>query len=216
MVRFRIIRLAVVLILALTQTACMVTSENPLIAPESAKVDERLFGQWKRVEKDETAHYFIGRAAGITNCPEGLMVLHLAKIAPNHEIEWGEGPGYLFAAKVGKDDYLHLIERKDDSKKMTEWNKTEIKSYHILKYSIVDDRLVGQLMDLDVTTMAIEKGKLKGEVHRRKGKDNLETGEVQSVILKESSENLRKYLENGGSRTLFNDKEKTVLTRVKW
>ena len=94
--------------------------------------------------------------------------------------------------------------------------KADIKSYFLIKYAIADDRLTFWLMDREATAKAVDGGKLKGAVTRSKTKDNSQVGAVERVMLKDSTENLRRFLENGGNTTLFNDKEKAVLTRVKW
>lgn len=208
MSRTRTLGVVVVLILAMTQTSCMVESEHPLIEPEKAKLDERLFGQWKTVVDDRTMHHFIGKPVEIANCPAGLIVRHGATFSAQHEIAWDAQPLYGFAAKIGKDDYFHLIGFQDDGDiwKLTDWKQADIKSYLLIKYAVADGRLTYWPMNLETTAKAVDCGKLKGVVTRGK----------KRVMLKESTENLRRFLENGGNTTLFNDKEKTVLTRVKW
>ena len=123
MSRSRTVGVIGMLLLAITQISCVVESEHPLIDPEKAQLDERLFGQWKMVDGDRTVHHFFGKPTGIMDCPAGLVVLHGATFSAKHEIDWDSQPMYGFAAKVGKEDYLHLIGGNAEAKKMTEWKR---------------------------------------------------------------------------------------------
>jgi hypothetical protein len=213
----RTVGVSALAIVALMQTSCVVESDQPLIDIGKATLDERILGQWKSVEGDRTVLHFVGRPAGIADCPDALMVLHSVTVGSKQELSWDGLPVYGFTAKVGKDDYFHMIALAGDgdAQRPTDWKKVDIHSYLILKYAITDGRLTYWLMNLDAAAKAIDDGKLKGVVTRSKNKDGGESKGVQGVTFKDSSANLRRFLENGGNTTLFNDKEKIVLTRVK-
>ncbi len=201
------------------QTSCVVDSVEPLSDPANAEVDGRLFGQWKLKEgKNETTDYIIGRppAGSIKNCPPGVMVAYAFRRSAKDEVSADSAPMYFFVTKIGKDDYLNLVNAKDD-KRLDTWNRDELKSFIPVKYSVAQDRLTILLMDLNATATVIESGKLKGKVFRQKTvKDGAQVdGRVEQVHLTDSSANLVKFLDGAGSRTLFPEKEKMVMDRVK-
>jgi hypothetical protein len=205
--------------LSLSQTSCVVDSVEPLSDPATTEVDRRLFGQWKvkelgfvfpLVPKSDTLDYIIGRPpeGSIKDCPPGLMVLHGFRRSAKDEVSGGKA-GYFFVTKIGKDDYMNLINLKDD-KNLVKWNREDLKSFTVVKYSVAQDRLTILLMDRSATATVIDSGKLKGKVTRPQA-----DGPVDNVHLTDSSANLAKFLAADGSRTLFLDKGKMVMDRVK-
>jgi hypothetical protein len=203
---------------SLSQTSCVVDSLNPLSDPAAAEVDSRLFGQWRHKEGNETIDYIIGRPPenSIKDCPPGLMVVYSFRRSAKGEVSGGGEPMYFFVSKIGKDDYLNLFGL-PDGKRIEKWNREDLKSFFPVKYSVVQDRLTYWLMDLNATATVIESGKLKGNVTRKKiTKDGAQVdGPIDGVHLTDASASLAKFLDGAGGQTLFADKEKTVMERVK-
>ena len=199
---------AFLLLIAMTQAGC-VDCDQPLVDPDKAEVDERLFGQWRSAEpKDFKVHYLVGRVwkNRIERAPKGLMVGYSFETGPNHEIDLGKIPGFLLTTKIGSDCYLIEIIRKELGVPK-EWKAEDVKTYTPCKYEIKDDRLTVWAMDAAATGDLIEGGKLKGRIKK---------GFIRNVRLSESTENLRVFLKTDAGKALFNDKNKTVLERVKW
>ncbi len=176
------------------------------MAPEKAEPDKRLFGRWKSPDpKEKGEPVTVALAAKkLKNAPAGL-------------IEFQEKPGkigkpksiYALSTQVGKDYYLQFVKpKKNAPDPLQEWNKADVEGYMIFKYAIDGDRWAMWLMDPDVTAKLVETGKLKGTV-KKGGFVGLE------VKLKESTENLRRFLEGAEGPTLFPDKGKAVLERAK-
>src|SRR5947209_15228341 len=90
MFRSRILARVCLLALALVQSSCAL-SENPLSDPDKAKVDERLFGQWKFIDKDKgggTTHVFFGKPgkSEFVGVPAGLTVAHEVTFSADSEV----------------------------------------------------------------------------------------------------------------------------------
>lgn len=204
--------------LSLSQTSCVVDSVEPFSDPATAEVDGRLFGQWRHKEGTETLDYIIGRVPenSIKDSPSGLMVVYSFRRSAKNEVSGGGEPMYFFVSKIGKDEYVNLV-AVADGKRFEKWNRDELKSFIPVKYSVAQDRLTYWLMDLNATATVIESGKLKGKVTRQKTtKDGAQVdGPIDGVHLTDSTANLAKFLDGAGGRTLFVDKGKTVMERVK-
>lgn len=209
------------LLLALAQTSCVVESINPLSDPDDAKMDERLFGQWKVINKEkdrDTEFWFVGRprVSEIKDAPAGLMVNYGLVISPQNEVSSNGMPSYFFVTKLGKNHYVNIatLEEPKEPKGPIVWKKSEVKGYLLMKYTVTESKLTMWMMDRELTAKAVDAGKLKGIVRRNKDKDGKETT-VESVTLKDSTADLAKFID-AANPSLFAEKEPIVLERVKW
>jgi hypothetical protein len=205
-------------LLTTAQTACSgVSSEQPLSDPKSSEVDKRLFGQWKATDNRDEMNFIFGRPPenSIEDCPPGLILAYSFNRNANDEIHADARPAYLFVTKIGDETYINGVNG-NDGKELQKWKADDLTRYSLMKYSVEAERLTIWLMNRDAAAKYVENGKLKGEVKRRQTKkDGPLDGEVDHVLLKDTTANLVKFLAGGGNRTLFSDKGKLVLNRVK-
>ena len=205
-----------VVALTLGQTACEVTTLHPLSNPQTATFDERLFGEWRlRNPADEGLYtrYFVGRTVGeVKEAPKGLFVIHSVSVDTREKTVMANNlPLYGFSSKVDSNDFLNVVELKKEKDQPLAWEVKEGRRYIPIKYVAEPNRLTIWLMDRAAATEAVEGRKLEGKVYG--GMNNM--FQFQRVFLTETTENLRDFIEKGGHRTLFNDKNKQVLDRVK-
>ena len=202
-----------VVVLTLSQTACVVETQHPLSDPETATFDERLLGEWRGADGDGHFElYFIGKIEGaVGKAPTGLFGVHSVRVNTKAKaVASSESPLYGFSSKIGSSDFLNLVELKKTNDQPLAWESKEAKKYLPMKYAVEPNRLTVWNLDLEATAKEVEGGKLAGKVNRGMNKM------IQSVFLTDSTEKLRAYLEKGGNKTIFNDKNKLVLERVKW
>lgn len=92
-----------------------------------------------------------------------------------------------------------------------------------MKYRVEEDRLTIWFLNRDAAEAAIQKGQLRGTIVdkvEREGKWEGKWGKFEiasgtKVTTLTDSENLSKFLADGGDKVLFPEKDKTILTRVK-
>ncbi len=156
--------------------------------------------------------YFIGKTDGeVDKAPKGLLGVHTVRVNTKAKAVASSGtPLYGFSSKIGSSDFLNLLELKKANDQPLTWESKEAKKYLPMKYAVEPNRLTVWNLDLEATAKEVEGGKLAGKVNRGMNKM------IQSVFLTDSTEKLRGYFEKGGNKTLFNDKNKLVLERVKW
>ncbi len=197
-------------LLLLSQTACVVESQHPLADPATATFDDRLFGEWRMPDgADYYQHYFIGKVRDeVADAPKGLFAIYHVRVNMKEKsIHPGDSPLFGFSCKVGASDFMNLVELKKENDKPRTWGTPK---YLLTKYAVEKDKLTVWLFDLPATAKAVESGSLTGKVDY--GKDK----KVRSVFLSDPTEKLRGFLEKGGEKSLFNEKAKLVLDRVKW
>ena len=203
-----------ILSISLSLNSCVVESKNPLSNPDDSVPDHRLYGQWKRTEKDGSgAHVFFGRPWGnpVDNLPSGIMVSNAISCGPNHAISGYPQITWLFTTNINEENYANVIAPELlDREKHPQWERANIKSVHIAKYAISGDQLTIWIMDVKSAASVVQRGQLKGQVKRSSD------GSVDEVMLTESAEVLSGFLRNGGSKTLFPEKNRQVYYRVKW
>jgi hypothetical protein len=218
MSRIRIMTGFGVLLLALSQVSCAsVVSQSPLSDPDDAKVDERLFGQWKTDKEAKIfggSYWFIGRpyATDLKNAPAGLMVARGISISRQNELSSDDGPLYFFVSKIGENQYANLV-RNDPKKKLAEWDKDDSRIYDIWKYTATEKKLTIWWVDPDLAAKAVAAGKIKGEVKKRPDKNGKETDKVDKVTLMDTIAKTAKFID-GANPTIFTN-EPLVLDRVK-
>jgi hypothetical protein len=106
----------------------------------------------------------------------------------------------FFVSRLGDSSYANVIvEPESDHSKTKYW---------LFKYSVGGDRLSVWGMNSEETARVIEAGQLKGAV-QRDGKNR-----ITKVYLTDTTENLQRFLRDGGDRIVFTDSGRTVYSRV--
>jgi hypothetical protein len=167
-------------------TGC-VASVQPLSDAKTSVPDLQLLGAWEFID-DETKEATRVVVSRKKDAPNVLV----AVADDGKEKETGE----LFLTQIGKDHFVSVENTDKDGKKQ----------YVIAKYEITKDGLSVWGADTDFFAAAVEKKELKGTIKQ---------GEVfRDVLLDESPEKLRKFLEKHGAKCFTNETPLTV-NRVK-
>ena len=88
-------------------------------------------------------------------------------------------------------------------------------TYFFVKYRVDEKELTVWIQEPETTAQAIEAGKLKGVVTRKK-KDCAPNGsEIEPLRITASSENIAAFFAGGGAATCYPDKNKVIYTRVR-
>ncbi len=197
-------------ILTLSLIGC-VPSKQPLSDPAQSKPDENLFGHWLEKDGDDTIIWAIGRAqlmADQKNAPPGLM---RAKPAEINKEGWVDRPWSLlfFVSKIRENSYLNLFEEKYFDGLVKDWNDAKIPAYGLIKYRVAGDRLELWLQCKRLDEV-IEKGLVKGEINWGN-----KIVKFTTAGLTDTTENLARFMQNGGDRLLYGEKPDRVLTRLR-
>lgn len=160
-------------------------SVQPLGDAKAAPVDKALAGEWRRCAKGD----------GDMEGPLGLRFTPQEKgpwlLAPmKDDGTWNDEESLpAFTTLIGCDRYLNLC-TKDDEKK-------EIR-YVFGKYSLsLDGTFMLALMTEEPVAKAIDEKRLQGKVDRN------DKGEIKSVLITDSAENIRACIEKEDPRALF-------------
>src|SRR5579859_3972891 len=120
----KVLSLSTVPILCLLLTSCVVTSDNPLSAPEKAKPDPALVGQWQN--KDDPSETYV-----FSIKDEHWM--HIEDRKKDHPPESYD----FFTTKVGENTFLNVIHLgKDDQGQPTH------EGYFIVRYRVSADHVL--------------------------------------------------------------------------
>lgn len=183
---FRSLRSFLFIGLAALFTSCVVESEFPLSLPGDSKVDERLDGVWALKKDGDTAYiHFRQHDEHWTDIAQVI-----------HEKENGlDVTGYtMFPTKIGERTYMNIVGKRFDKE------KPDSESYTFVRYELTEKgELVLRLMSMKAVAPAIEAGKLKGEIK------HAANGEVESVELHDSPENLTAFVTTADDAKLFPD-----------
>jgi hypothetical protein len=185
--------------LCLLLTSCVVTSDNPLSPPDTARVDQALVGNWFGKKDQDTFHF------SVTNAP-WMHVVITHKQADQKPDEYD-----FFPTVIGKNTFLNVVlVGKDD-------NGHTNKAYVFVRYTIDRNRVLQMWrMSQDAAAAAVRAGKLKGTVHQ--DKNPMMVGDPPhpdvDVTLQDTSANMVKYIQDANLTALFSDKMEP-LYRVK-
>lgn len=194
--------------LLFVMASCQPLSKHPLIDPNEADRDTRLYGAWVSVpQKDDDAENY-----GILQIGPATLPLEVGAAQPEkgllqawylqHSHKTGEmnaplgfffvssqvGPTWVASLSEGLDFSIGAA-AKDDMSSTRRITDTE-KRFWFLRYEVEDDTLkVWGVPKLAVIDAAIKAGELHGTVERD------EKGEAKSIELTDSTEVLRKYFE---------------------
>ncbi len=188
--------LALGMALCLVLTSCMVTSDNSLSPPETAKPDIKLLGKWQTKDDDDVYCFTI----------KDEHWMHLEVLKKNQPSDSYD----LFPTTIGKQKFLNVIQLvKDDKGEITR------QGYYIVLYNISPDHvLTTRIMDQDKAAALVKAGKLKGIV-KRNGDSSTANPLAPSqpdvdVTLQDSGADLVKFIEKSGTKSLFRDKPGTM------
>src|SRR5262249_7551518 len=154
---------------------------------EQAKTDARFFGAWKSMDEQKTNYYFFGKT-GFADVPAGLLTVVVASYDREFHTVTGAKVGYFFTTSVGDVIYGNLAFTENDREP---WAKASARGYLFVKCTFDGERLTIQTMNETATAAAIKKGHLKGTVTKTQ------------VMLTDTTENLVRFLRDGGDKILF-------------
>lgn len=211
--RFRATVRVVAAVFPLLLASCTVESTHPLSDPDQSKPAIDVSGIWTLKNNDGIAILLIGPAHETSTregLPAGIMRLAASSIDSNNLVATPEEIVF-FVTRLKSGNYLNWFDEKSitaDSKKP--WKSSVVERYTIMKYAVVADKLELRFANRENAARDIESGKVQGSVKR----DNKK--QLKFVQLTDTTENLQKYIENGGDRNLFpHDDEKIVFDRLR-
>lgn len=193
--------------------AC-VESEQPLSDAAQAEQDPRLYGLWLDTNNTgSTAYILIGDEGseplepGRADVERGLM--RYWSISQNSETKQLDEPAgtRFFCTQIGDENFATWVTPVEEGQ-----NKRP--TYFFVKYQVDDQQLTIWIQDPESTAQAIDSGKLRGIVKRR-DKPGASQPEIETLKITDSSENIRKFLAEGGSATCFPDKNKVVYSKIR-
>jgi len=200
--------------LLLTLVGC-VESEQPLSSASTAQQDPRLHGLWSHSDGGNTAYILIGAAedppseSGRPPVEPGMM--RYWSLERNDETQKLAPPSgaQFWCTKVGDHDFGNWISP------ATKEEPAKPETYFFVKYRVEGDRLSIWLQDPGKTAAAIEAGKLQGTVKRRPANASFNPGGVESIRITDSSENIRKFLADGGAVSCYPEENRVTYQRVR-
>ncbi|MCE0484166.1 MAG: hypothetical protein LV479_08015 [Methylacidiphilales bacterium] len=187
-------RLASGALLCLLLTSCVVTSDNPLSSPETAKPDPRLVGDWFTKAEGDVFHFTITHGAWMH-----VVITSKADNRPGM-IDRKPEEYDFFPTVIGNETFLNV--RLIDKDKQGH----PLKTYTFLRYSISPDRILRmEMISQDAVAEAVRAGKLKGTIHQ--DKNPLMVGQPAhpdiDVTLHDSTSRLFAFLRDSNRDTLF-------------
>ena len=187
----RLLALCAVFALTLGLGACIPTSENPVLTPDS-KLDKSLSGAWRGTLEDGGLVYLHFMRSKENTLKAVLITRENPQDAERaDEGEWATFT--LVTAEVAGTRYMSVLFDYDDGEAVT----GETRGYHLQRYAIADDgTLTIYSVDGEALAKAVESGKLQGKVDR----DQFST----DVRVTTPSEGLVAYLKSIEPATLFN------------
>lgn len=178
----RILGFSSALALLVMLASCVPESVNPLGSPAPSAADSRLEGNWLEIKNPQNSLVFTGTEAPWLQ----VLCADISKEAKEDE-EYN-----VYPTTIDKAHFLNVRGfEKDDS-----GNRKESAEFLFLRYEIdADGNLSIWSMDEDIVVKAIKAQKLKGSVQSKDGD--------KTVILKDSTANLVKFIEKTGAEKLF-------------
>lgn len=166
-------------------TGCAPASVYPLSDERDSKLDERLLGKWREASKisaNGPIDIQVRRKAGSETA---LEIVYVDPESDKQEEETMQ----VYATKIGEFDYLTCrdLETRRDAKQ-------QAAAFTILQYRVVGENRVDiYRMDNRSVAEAIDQGELKGQYF------GLTARKASCVVISDSSENIRRYLEKHGA-----------------
>jgi hypothetical protein len=186
--------------LCLLLTSCVVTSDNPLSSPDTARADQRLVGDWLGKQDQETFHFTMKKGSW----------MHV--VITQKETGTGNRPSMInrkpeeydfFPTVIGGNTFLNVVLVGQDDQ------GPPSKAFVFVRYTISGNGMLQMWrMSQDLAAAAVRAGKLRGTVHQ--DKSPMMVGEPphpdMDVALQDTSANIVKFIQNSNVDTLFSDK----------
>lgn len=215
MLSMRRVRAICLAVLTICLLSC-VESENPVSDMDKATPDTDIYGTWCKTSEDNSKELLIiGRplAADHKKVPAGIM--HVIKIQINPKNEFGSpSEQVFFSSTIARDRYFNEFKENPieaiPSDGKSAWNSATIRGFYIRKYRVSGGKLTIWGGSREAVAAAIESKKIKGDVKRSDDKEK----SITSANITDSTANLAKYLDNGGSAALFPEDTKQTYVRM--
>jgi len=194
--------------LCLLLSSCETKSHNPLSSPDTARLDQRLVGDWYGSDGQDTFHFTATHGPWIhvevipRKTDEGKRTVLFTSRPETYD---------LFPTVIGRYTYLNVKVTGDDDEDQSG------PSYVFVRYTVSGDRVLQMWMiSQDAAADAVRAGWIKGVIHQ--DKDPLMVGKPPrpdvDVTLQDTSANLVALIQNSNVKRLFSEKMET-LYRVK-
>lgn len=201
------------LLVCCTFFACGPISREPLVQPDEAQPDERLYGVWISDDADRAREYIVlhigsgGPELGPGRKPgwmQAWWVKHRSNTESGRPVAEGAGCAFLplkmgdaNVASISTDLFVPIPVSTTDLGALADW-RTSTPGYLTVLYQVTNDRLELRAMDHEFVARAIEGGNLPGKVTRRS-----EPFAQSEVEITGSSEELRRFVELSLNKGLF-------------
>ncbi len=177
-------------------SACTVTSDNPLCAPEDGHADPRLLGDWFGKKEQDLFRFTQKKGAW----------MHVDIVPPKRGDKIDSYDFY--PVTIGKNNYLNVVMDGKDAQGKPKKVYTFVR-YRITHDSVLEMAMISQQASAD----AVNSGKLKGTVVQPK--DAMMVGNPPhpdiDVTLSGSSAELARFIRHADVDALFGDKMETLI-----
>ena len=188
-----------------------VESKYPISDPDQSKLDLRLVGAWRDVDKESArareGFLFIGRAA-YAKCPPGLMTVLLVGHNKDKTVHVKRLMDF-FPTRLGQENYANCFQGYSvpGSDVGPRWDRSRVGNYVFMKYAVQGDRLTVWKMSAAAAEATVSKRQLAGLIEER--------GLLKwKTILLTDDRALSRFLMGHGGRVLFPDAERMCYTRI--
>lgn len=148
---------AVAILLGAGSVTGCVDSKHPMSAPETAEIHDGILGVWvwkgSGVKDDEWTITPAGKGF-----PKGLLRITAVS-------EGNQETVIAFSTKLNNQYYLNVVNFQDETVPET-WDKTLVKSYTLMPYSITENIFIGVSLDKDFIAKAIHAKRVAGRFPR--------------------------------------------------
>lgn len=186
--------IGLIILCALTLSACIPTSEHPVGSGEGSSSDPELFGVWTGPVGDRHSFVHILPSTRGDEDPNkaGMDLLLVAHPTAEDPEEFGWVLAHAFATKIGETRYLSVKWEVEDRRPL----EGEDAGFHILAYSLSDGgELRFQALNEEPIVEAIESGNLQGEI--------VPSRYFRTVRLTAPPDALRRFFEGADPAILF-------------
>jgi hypothetical protein len=210
----------VLLALAALAGGC-VESRHPLADPDTARADSDLYGIWTRTSGKDTEMLIIGKYL-VKGHPNGFMRFHEVSYSGSSATYSHSSDRYFIASTIGGSGYISILRDSlmtdpatrvpinlDQEHHYERWKVHADRTFFFQKYQVVGNTLTVWYTDTKSVGKLVEDGQIAGKVSKTK------EGDITSVTLTDSTENLANFIRNGGDSKLFAARTRKVYTRFR-
>jgi hypothetical protein len=188
-------------------------SNNPLSDPATAKLDERLLGEWKMPDEAlASALHEKVIVEKIVHAEHPAGVLRLTLIPK--KADQPKRYAWAFCTDLEDKAFLSVCVNESDSTSLPRWNKGKGFIYRIFKYEISDGGLTLWNANIDKLEQAVLNKEVKGFIipaKRGEIKTIISFDQPKQVRMSDSGENLARFVIGKDKEDLFD--KKYVFTR---